>query len=328
VEPDPFLRARWQIAGNTHTTASLRGLSALDQNVCWASGSGGTVLRTVDGGATWEAVGPADASGLDFRAVHAFDRDNAWVVDAGQPARIYHTMDGGGHWQVAYADDKPAAFFDGIAFWDRNAGILFGDPVDGTFCVLRTQDGEHWSSVAASVPAPGPGEAGFAASGTNLCTFGRQHVWIVTGGTASRVLASTDRGQTWSQRPLPLQQGSASQGAFSVAFLDLQRGVVVGGDYTHPEDSNGTAAYTTDGGITWVAAPQGALGYRSCVAWLLGRSRPVCIAVGDRGSSVSTDGGRTWRALSPDGFHTVCTTYDGTVWAAGSGGRTARLQLQ
>ena len=62
----------WQLTP-TGSTARLRGLSAVSQNVAWASGSGGTVLRTVDGGATWESVGPPGTATLQFRDIEAFD---------------------------------------------------------------------------------------------------------------------------------------------------------------------------------------------------------------------------------------------------------------
>jgi hypothetical protein len=35
------------------TTAGLRGIDSVDGTVAWASGTGGTVTRTVDGGARW-----------------------------------------------------------------------------------------------------------------------------------------------------------------------------------------------------------------------------------------------------------------------------------
>ena len=56
------------------TTANLRGIESVGKWIAWASGTGGTVLRTVDGGKTWEqcAVPPA-AEKLDFRGVRAFD---------------------------------------------------------------------------------------------------------------------------------------------------------------------------------------------------------------------------------------------------------------
>ena len=40
----------------TGTDAQLRGVSVVSRHVAWASGARGTVLRTVDGGRTWQQV--------------------------------------------------------------------------------------------------------------------------------------------------------------------------------------------------------------------------------------------------------------------------------
>ena len=58
------------------TTARLRGLSVVDERVAWAGGAGGTVLRTVDGGRTWQRRVVPDAEGLDFRDIEAFDESD------------------------------------------------------------------------------------------------------------------------------------------------------------------------------------------------------------------------------------------------------------
>ena len=63
----------WQLTP-TGSTARLRGLSAVSERVAWASGSGGTVLRTVNRGATWQNVSPPDTAALQFRDIEAFDR--------------------------------------------------------------------------------------------------------------------------------------------------------------------------------------------------------------------------------------------------------------
>ncbi len=46
VPTSPF----WQMQ-ESGTTASLRGIDAVNNSVAWASGSGGAVLKTTDGGA-------------------------------------------------------------------------------------------------------------------------------------------------------------------------------------------------------------------------------------------------------------------------------------
>ena len=50
----------------TPVKASLRGLSPVSALICWASGSGGTWLKTLDGGSTWEHGVIAGLDSLDF----------------------------------------------------------------------------------------------------------------------------------------------------------------------------------------------------------------------------------------------------------------------
>ena len=57
---------------------------------------------------------------------------------------------------------------------------------------------------------------------------------------------------------------SESAGIFSLAFVDENTAVAVGGDYKQPELSKNTVSTTFDGGKTWNSAD--ATGFRSCVA--------------------------------------------------------------
>ncbi len=314
----------WRLLPDTGSRASLRGLSALSAEVCWVAGAQGTVLRTRDGGRTWQRVGPPGCEALDFRSVRAFDADTAWIANAGAPARILRTEDGGVHWTLAHEDARPAAFFDSLAAWDRRCGLVLGDPIERRFTLLQTRDGGRtWQAdTIGALPEAASGEAAFAASNSCIAVHGAEAAWLVTGGTRARVLFSTDAGAHWQQAPLPLAQGNASAGAFGVAFRDAAHGVVVGGDYAREREPAGTAAWTADGGRTWLPAQPGPDGYRSDVAWLSGTGTS-CIAVGPSGTSLSGDGGKTWQQVSAEGFHAVEVAADGAVWACGGGGRVA-----
>jgi photosystem II stability/assembly factor-like uncharacterized protein len=100
------------------TTASLRGLSVVSDSVAWASGSGGTWLRTTDGGRTWRAGTVPGAAALDFRDVHAFGADTAVLMSAGtgRASQIHRTTDGGWSWTRAYVLPDSQGFLDGITF--------------------------------------------------------------------------------------------------------------------------------------------------------------------------------------------------------------------
>ena len=125
----------WQVQ-ESGTTASLRGLSVVDDSVVWASGSKGTILRTVDQGATWTSIGPTGAADLDFRDIQAFSASDAIAMSAGEGrvSRLYKTTDGGATWTLLKSNG-PQGFWDAFGMWDATHGILLGDPVDGRFTI-------------------------------------------------------------------------------------------------------------------------------------------------------------------------------------------------
>src|SRR5581483_3937570 len=96
------------------TTASLRGVSAVDAKVVWASGTKGTYLRTTDGGATWNAMTVPGASDLDFRAIHAFSEKSAMLlsIGPGEKSRVYKIANDQA--RLVFTNPDPKGFFDGL----------------------------------------------------------------------------------------------------------------------------------------------------------------------------------------------------------------------
>src|SRR5688572_10492819 len=123
--------AQW-IKQTVDTTASFRGLSVVNEKVIWASGSGGTVIKTTDSGKTWKVMTVPRAEKLYFRDVEAFDANTAYVLSIGngESSRIYKTSDGGTTWRLQFTNTNAKAFFDAIACWDRRNCIAMSDPVD------------------------------------------------------------------------------------------------------------------------------------------------------------------------------------------------------
>ena len=305
--------------------ARLRGVSAVSARVAWASGTGGTVIRTADGGETWQAVNVPGAGALDFRDVDALDERTALVlsIGSGDASRIYRTTDAGASWTLQFTNDDPRAFFDAMAFGDARRGFAVSDSVDGQFVILQTADGgATWTSVPrASLPAALPGEGAYAASGTNVVVKGN-NVWVAT---TSRVLRSRDAGRSWTVAPAPLTAGP-SAGIFSIAFRDERHGVIVGGDYKLEAQGGEHAAVTEDGGVTWTRVG-GLSGYRSAVAHVPDVPHTV-IAVGPAGADWSGDDGRTWRPIPGPGFHALSLAPRSRVgWAVGEKGAVARVEL-
>src|SRR5688572_4412255 len=151
----------WELSP-TGTTERPRGLSAVSGRTAWASGSGGVVLRTVDGGRTWSSVGPPDTADLQFRDIEAFDarRAVALSIGEGEASRVCRTVDAGRTWTETFRNTDPAAFYDCLAFLDQRRGLALSDPVGGKFRILSTVDGgRSWRVLPdAGMPAALAGE--------------------------------------------------------------------------------------------------------------------------------------------------------------------------
>ena len=216
--------------------ASLRGLSPISDQLCWASGSGGTWLKTEDGGASWQTGTVAGLDTVDFRSIHAFDAQTAVAASAGQPAVIYRTEDGGKTWNKVHQEGGEA-FFDAIQFIDAQRGYVLGDPIGGKWMILETLDGgRNWHSLA-NLPDAVSGEAAFAASSSSLLADSEGLVFA-TGGAVSRLHRYAFASQSWAVRELTdMLQGEPSQGVFAATSLPGEGGLVlVGGDYLKPEN--------------------------------------------------------------------------------------------
>src|SRR3954453_8478096 len=187
---------RW-VPVPTGSTQQFRGLDAVDRRTAWVGGSAGQVLRTVDGGRSWQDVSPSGSAGLLFRDVEAQDprRASVLAIGAGTASRIYTTADGGRTWTLAFVNDDPDAFYDCVAFYPGHRyGLALSDPVGGKFRVAATADGGYSWHVLPNdgMPSALDGEAGFAASGTCLVTTGHD-AWFASGGSSvARVFHSRD----------------------------------------------------------------------------------------------------------------------------------------
>jgi photosystem II stability/assembly factor-like uncharacterized protein len=328
----PFLswQSTWTLQ-DSGVTARLRGISAVSESVAWASGANNSILRTPDGGTTWVRVSAPATDELDFRDIDAIDERTAYVLSIGNGAasRIYKTVDAGATWELQFTNQDQEAFFDAMAFWDADHGLAVSDSVGGRFVIITTENGgKSWVPVTPDrLPPALPNEGAFAASGTNVTVFGRDHVWFGTGAASkARVLRSTDRGRTWQIAETPLPAGQ-SAGIYSIAFRDATHGIVVGGDYAKEADAVDNVAVTSDGGATWTLVREKALtGFRSVVAYRPG-TPATFIAVGPLGADVTTDDGRTWSRIEGPGFDTFSFARRGSVgWAAGSQGRIGQLR--
>lgn len=325
-------RSPWKLV-DVETKASLRGLHVFSPSDIWASGSGGTIINSSDGGKTWRVRIVPGAEDLDFRDIHAIDEQTIVAITSGTPARIYRTHDGGLNWMRCFENKDKKVFLDALSFWDDKNGIVMGDPIDGSLFLLTTSDGGKTWIKLNRAPASLPGEGGFAASGTNMIRLGQHSALIGLGGAVndntkktSRILVTRNRGKKWTAATVPMNR-NASSGIFSICFSSPTEGVAVGGDYKKPDDTSSNYATTNDGGETWLtpSVRQPPSGFRSCVAVWVDGDDHYFVTVGTNGTDLSRDLGESWQCVSDEGFHAIDFAPGGKHgWATGGDGRVAK----
>jgi len=319
-------------------TAGLRGIDSVDGTVAWASGTGGTVLKTIDGGAHWTKCAVPDAATdggtLDFRGVQAWDSDTAIVMASGpgEKSRLYKTTDGCGTWVLILKNKDREGFWDALVFVRPDFGTLIGDPVHGRFPIYFTADaGNKWQRMD-DKKIFSTGESIFAASNSSLVVDpARPKVYFVTGGDSATAVAV----DLHSHLPIckncesisyssPALATGKTAGAFSLAWdgdVKLPHFVAVGGDYEKPESVLGTASTWADdhrGNYWWKPSSVPPHGYRSTVQW--SEALKLWITAGTNGSDISRDDGKTWQPLDNGNWNALSLPF-----IVGPNGRIARL---
>ncbi len=306
------------------STALFIGISVVDEHTVWVSGTGGRFVRTIDGGETWTSGVVPGADSLQFRDVHAFDSQTAYLLSIGNgpSSRIYRTDDGGQTWTMVFQNQDPNGFFDCFSFWDRDHGIAFSDSYESEFQLIKTEDGgATWSRIdPASVPDARDGEGAFAASGTCIVTRPDGLAWFSTGASSidTRVIRTTNYGATWADAPTPIASFSSSSGIFSLSFLDDLNGVALGGEYSVVDTLVQNVAVSSDGGASWTMAGQSNLtGSIFGGTYVPNTPTPTIVAVAPTGTDLSTDNGMTWTRIDTSSFWSVAFASADAGWAVG-----------
>lgn len=308
------------------TKTSLRGLSVVNDNVIWVSGSNGTVGRSNNGGKNWNWFTVKGFEKTEFRDIEAFDASTAVIMGIADPAYLLKTTDGGETWKVVYENKTKGMFLDAMDFVGEKYGIVVGDPINNKIFIAETWDGgDTWKEreMVIEFPVADSGEAFFAASGTNIRLYADRQFFLVSGGMRSRLI----RQDGYSN--LPIIQGKETTGANSIAVFtksnlkSSKNMIVVGGDFNADTSVFKNCFITGNGGKTWKAPAEPPHGYRSCVEYLSARDVLCC---GLNGVDYSATGGNTWRWISRESFNTCRIAKKGvSVFLAGNNGRIGKL---
>ena len=184
------------LAGQAITCLSADPLHA---GVVYAGTQGNGVLRSDDGGRTWQ---PAGLAGQIVKAVAASPTEPGVVYAGTKPALVYVSRDGGGQWSelggfrrvkafwwLSPAEPPFTAYVQAIALSPTDAGLIVAGIEAGA--VLRSADGGRtWEGH----------RPGALRDCHSLAFHATKGDWVYEGGgTGAGAACSRDGGRTWRQ---------------------------------------------------------------------------------------------------------------------------------
>jgi photosystem II stability/assembly factor-like uncharacterized protein len=269
------------------------------------------ILKTSDGGLTWNYQSSQVAQGL--WSLYFGDDQTGWAVGydsdpLGRKGVIIKTTDGGTTWSLQ-TSSITANFVDffSVHFINDQIGWVVGHQGGGSpsGLILKTTDGgTTWDSQT----------SGTTERLQSVHFFDEQTGWVV--GAFGTILKTTDSGSTWTM----LTSGT-TQPLQSVYFIDAQNGLAVGaGSFGRL----GLILKTTDGGNTWSPINSGSSNTNISLYALHFADAVIGWAVGDRGLVLkTTDGGANWTNLTSvtlNHLYSVFFLDANTGWVGGRNG--------
>ncbi|MBA3899238.1 MAG: T9SS type A sorting domain-containing protein [Bacteroidetes bacterium] len=210
-------------------SAGIKSIRFLNQDIGFAVGNGGSILKTTDGGENWHQKISGTVQPLT--SVFFISTDIGFVVGGSnypESRVILKTIDGGEAWTILTENNEPRLM--SCYFVDKNTGYAVGD----NEAILKTTDGgKNWSNQKV------PGD--ITQGGYRAVHFTSKDTGFVS-GEWGYVFKTTNGGQTW-------RQINSKTWVYldDIYFVDAHIGFAVGG-WT---GSNPTIINTLDGGENW-----------------------------------------------------------------------------
>ena len=130
----------------TGFVTKLNSISAVVNNIVWACGDFGKVLKTTNSGINWVVTNSPNAS-RDYHTIAGKDALTALVGGGPDTAVIYKTTNGGSSWSRTFR--QTGGFNDAITRMNGFPGVyeFLGDPVGRRWSLLLSYDyGSAWDS--------------------------------------------------------------------------------------------------------------------------------------------------------------------------------------
>jgi photosystem II stability/assembly factor-like uncharacterized protein len=275
------------------------------------TGHNGDVLRTADGGRTWEGSEISIDGNKNFLSAIRFDARSGSLVAVGQGGTFARSTDGGAQWSKASGEmtGDVRGLIDDTA---RQRLIAFGT---GGMILTSTDSGAHWSAARSLLDV----------SLREIATAPRGNAVIATGKLGA-VVRSDDGGASWKTLSVPYPNPNTPP--------DL-RGLITApsGEAMIAVGPPGAILRSTADGSAWDVRHSETIEAERAFPWVLvDRRRKIVVAVEARGEMrVSRDDGITWQASVIETPQDAWPYWQGAVLenagvmiVAGQGGKAAR----
>lgn len=236
-----------------------------DANTGYAVGQGGTILKTGNGGRTWDQINSGTKH--DLNSVYFIDANNGYAV--GQGGIILKTSSGGSIWSLQYSGTMNSLF--SVYFISANTGYIAGEKG----AILKTTDGGNtWLTQTSGIA---PDSLGMIKSLRSVCFTNSNTGYVV--GDSGIIIKTSNGGNFWDK----LNSG-VTNNLRSVYFTDSNTGYV--------EGDSGVSLKTINGGNIWGRQNSGVLKNLGSVCFT---DSTTGYAVGDQGTILKTiNSGSTW----------------------------------
>jgi photosystem II stability/assembly factor-like uncharacterized protein len=199
-------------------------IDPLDQDRIYAGSWGHNILRSNDGGRSWEPI----HSGLETLSVHAFalDPGDPQLLYAGTVEAVYGSIDGGQSWQSYPLADRALTTFS-LLVDPADPALLYAGTTAGVY--RSTDQGQTWESC-------GTEDLGATVTAMAMAFNPSGHQTLYAGTEHHGLFRSTNAGDDWQQWGL---DGSSVYGILvdpsGGTWLGTDRGIFKqGGEGTAP----------------------------------------------------------------------------------------------
>ncbi len=241
-----------------------------DPNHGYALANGGQIIKTTDGGSTWQRLQFPNFENSFLYTLAFANSSEGWI--AGNGGEIWYTDDGSTSWQKI-STSFTSANIPTVYFSPTKKQLGWLGTVDGK--IFRTKNGgRSWHKILEQSNV----------QINDIYFYDDSLGWAV--GSNGFIVHTANEGTQWFQQPSPVNTD-----LYAVHFLNQKIGWAVGDD--------GVILHTTDGGATWSKGSVGIVidGKGIPLYGVYAIDSVTAVVAGYTALYRTTDGGQTWSGL-------------------------------